>query len=131
MITIRFVSLLVAVSTVASSFSTIPRPPVTHSVAQVNGETSTYMPTRLLPPLENLPACSTRRLSRIEIQKAIADVKRFVETRLESDLALIRVSYCRTGIDVVVPVSKKHSFCLFLGCAACDSSCIPERYGGQ
>jgi len=89
MIMIRFISLAVVVTT-ASAFSTIPRPPDTHSVAHVNGERPTYMPSRVLPSTENLPASSTHRLSRIEIQKAITDVKRFVEARLESDMNLIR-----------------------------------------
>ena len=58
---------------------------------QQNGET-TYLPSKILPPPENLEANSTHRLSRMEIQKAITDVKRFVEARLESDLNLVRVS---------------------------------------
>jgi hypothetical protein len=53
-----------------------------------------YMPPELLPPLENRPAISTQRLSRMDIQRAIADVKRFMENRLEQDLNLIPVSCC-------------------------------------
>ena len=47
-----------------------------------------YMPMELLPPKENWEANSTKRLSRVEMQKAIAKVKRFVERRLETDLNL-------------------------------------------
>ena len=53
---------------------------------------STYMPIDLLPPRQNWEANSTRRLSRIEMQKAISKVKRFVERRLESDLNVFEVS---------------------------------------
>lgn len=52
----------------------------------------TYMPTYVLPPPENLPASSTHRLSRLDIQRAITDAKRFIEARLEKDLNLVRVS---------------------------------------
>lgn len=50
-----------------------------------------YMPMELLPPEENWKANSTRRLSRIELQKAMSKVKRFVERRLESDLNVFEV----------------------------------------
>jgi aspartate--ammonia ligase len=49
-----------------------------------------YMPPETLPPERNREANSTRRLSRLEIQKAITDVKRFIEGRLESDLNLVK-----------------------------------------
>lgn len=49
-------------------------------------ESSLYMPYNLLPPKENWEANSTRRLSRIDLQKAITKVKCFVEHRLEADL---------------------------------------------
>jgi hypothetical protein len=49
------------------------------------------MPPEKLPPERNRVANSTHRLSRLEIQKAINDVKRFVEERLENDLHLIKV----------------------------------------
>jgi hypothetical protein len=52
-----------------------------------------YMSADLMPPKENLEANSTRRLSRIDVQRAIIDVKRFVENRLESDLHLVKVRY--------------------------------------
>lgn len=50
-----------------------------------------YMPPGVLPPGENLAANSTHRLSRLDLQRAIHDVKRFVEGRLESDLHLVKV----------------------------------------
>jgi len=50
-----------------------------------------YMPQEVLPPKRNWEANSTHRLSRIELQKAINDIKRFVEGRLESDLNLFKV----------------------------------------
>jgi hypothetical protein len=53
---------------------------------------SYYMPPELLPSMENRPAISTQRLSRMDMQRAMADVKRFIEDRLEQDLNLIRVS---------------------------------------
>ena len=53
---------------------------------------STYMPKDLLPPMENWDANSTHRLSRIEMQKAMTKVKRFVERRLETDLNVFEVS---------------------------------------
>uniref|UniRef100_A0A7S3P4P8 Aminoacyl-transfer RNA synthetases class-II family profile domain-containing protein n=1 Tax=Amphora coffeiformis TaxID=265554 RepID=A0A7S3P4P8_9STRA len=127
MIMIRFISLAVVVTT-ASAFSTIPRPPDTHSVAHVNGERPTYMPSRVLPSTENLPASSTHRLSRIEIQKAITDVKRFVEARLESDMNLIRhvtpLAFQRgTGVnDVGMDVGQG---------IYCDSTSIRKGYKGD
>jgi hypothetical protein len=51
-----------------------------------------YMPFETLPPPENLPANSTRRLSRLDLQRAVADLKKFIESRLEADLNLVRVS---------------------------------------
>ena len=52
---------------------------------------SIYMPMDLLPPKENWEANSTKRLSRIELQKAMTKLKRFVESRLESDLNVFEV----------------------------------------
>jgi hypothetical protein len=49
-------------------------------------ESPTYMAYELLPPKANWEANSTRRLSRIALQKAMTKIKRFVEHRLESDL---------------------------------------------
>jgi len=50
-----------------------------------------YMNPAILPPEENRRANSTHRLTRLQIQKAINDVKRFVESRLENDLHLTKV----------------------------------------
>jgi hypothetical protein len=50
-----------------------------------------YMPTEFLPPMKNWAANSTHRLSRLNMQRAITDVKRFVERRLEEDLNLVKV----------------------------------------
>ena len=52
---------------------------------------SLYMPDSVLPPPRNREANSTHRLSRLDIQRAIQDVKRFVEARLESDLKVVKV----------------------------------------
>jgi hypothetical protein len=52
-----------------------------------------YMPPEVLPPARNFKANSTHRLSRKDLQRAMTDVKRFVESRLESDLNLIKVGY--------------------------------------
>ena len=56
------------------------------------------MPMDLLPPKENWEANSTHRLSRIDMQKAMTKVKRFVETRLETDLNVFEV--CKHGKGV-------------------------------
>jgi hypothetical protein len=58
---------------------------------QEQPEAGPYMPPEILPPGENLAANSTHRLSRLDVQRAIHDVKRFVEGRLESDLHLVKV----------------------------------------
>jgi hypothetical protein len=58
---------------------------------QEQPEAEPYMPPEILPPGENLAANSTHRLSRLDVQRAIHDVKRFVEGRLESDLHLVKV----------------------------------------
>lgn len=52
--------------------------------------TGTYMPDEILPPEYNREANSTHRLSRLDIQRAINDIKKFVEGRLESDLNLVK-----------------------------------------
>lgn len=57
-------------------------------ITSTTEEASSYMPYDLLPPSENWVANSTRRLSRIDLQKAITKVKRFVERRMETDLNL-------------------------------------------
>mmetsp|Transcript_11927 Transcript_11927/g.16484 ORF Transcript_11927/g.16484 Transcript_11927/m.16484 type:complete len:410 (-) Transcript_11927:315-1544(-) len=51
---------------------------------------TSYMPDSLLPPPRNREAVSTRRLSRMDLQRATTDIKRFVEARLEKDLNIIR-----------------------------------------
>jgi len=48
------------------------------------------MPDAVLPPVENRPANSTHRLSRLQIQKASTEVRRFMEARLEKDLNLTK-----------------------------------------
>lgn len=50
----------------------------------------TYMPDSILPKEYNRIANSTHRLSRLDIQRAMTDIKRFVEARLESDLNLVK-----------------------------------------
>lgn len=113
MIMLRFTFFLAAAVTTTSALSIInhPRPFIAN---KVNGETpkAPYMPVELLPPPENLPASSTRRLSRIEMQKAITDVKRFIEARLESDLHLIRVrKNVETPLGIPVSLIKNaHRF---------------------
>ena len=62
-----------------------------------------YMPDSVLPPPRNREANSTHRLSRLDIQRAINDVKRFVEARLESDLKVVKVS-----LNTAVFVSNLH-----------------------
>jgi aspartate--ammonia ligase len=51
---------------------------------------SAYMPAEKLPPKQNREANSTHRFSRLSLQCAITDVKRFVESRLEQDLNVIK-----------------------------------------
>ena len=53
---------------------------------------TSYMPESLLPPKRNREASSTHRLSRLDIQRASTDVKRFVEARLEKDFNLVKAS---------------------------------------
>lgn len=52
----------------------------------------TYMPNDLLPPERNQAANSVHRLSRLDRQRAISDVKRFVERRLEEDFGLVKIT---------------------------------------
>lgn len=81
-----------------------------------------YMPDSVLPPPRNREANSTHRLSRLDMQRAINDVKRFVEARLESDLKVVKV-----GVVIVFVLlhrlrktmtrssmsSKTHACCIF------------------
>lgn len=60
-----------------------------------NAKQHSYMPDGLLPPERNRKANSTHRLSRIELQQAMTAVKRFMESRLERDLKLVKVSYLK------------------------------------
>lgn len=55
-----------------------------------DNKNETYMPDSILPKEYNRIANSTHRLSRLDIQKAMTDIKRFVEARLESDLHLVK-----------------------------------------
>lgn len=54
--------------------------------------TTSYMPEKLLPPERNREANSTHRLSRLDVQRASTDIKRFVEARLEKDFNLVKAS---------------------------------------
>jgi hypothetical protein len=56
-------------------------------------EEKEYMPVEVLPPERNREANSTHRLSRLDLQRALTDMKRFVEARLESDFNLVKVRY--------------------------------------
>jgi len=59
-----------------------------------------YMPEAVLPPPKNREANSTHRLSRLEVQQAISDIKRFMEARFESDLKVVKVRTTRcTFVD--------------------------------
>ncbi len=49
-----------------------------------------YMPKEKLPSQQNREANSTHRFTRLELQVAITDIKRFVESRLEKDLNIIK-----------------------------------------
>jgi aspartate--ammonia ligase len=55
-----------------------------------SSNTKCYMPEEKLPPKRNREANSTHRFSRMDLQRAITDVKRFVESRLESDLKVVK-----------------------------------------
>ena len=54
--------------------------------------TMSYMPDAILPPERNREANSTHRLSRLDVQRASTDIKRFVEARLEKDFNLVKAS---------------------------------------
>lgn len=59
----------------------------------INADTvDEYMPSSLFPPIYNRAAIASHRLSPMDIQRAIVDTKKFVESRLETDLNLIKVS---------------------------------------
>jgi len=61
------------------------------SLATSTNKDGLYMPETVLPPKRNLVANSTHRLSRLDVQRAMTDIKRFVEARLESDLKVVKV----------------------------------------
>lgn len=63
--------------------------PTCRKMTSISG-TSTYMDSKILPLPENWGANSTRRLSRLDIQRASTDIRRFVEHRLEKDLCLVK-----------------------------------------
>lgn len=63
-----------------------------------------YMPPEILSPLKNRSANSSHRLSRLDMQRAITDVKRFVERRLEEDLKLVKVRAEDIGYIVQVGI---------------------------
>jgi aspartate--ammonia ligase len=82
--------------------TTTPRTPRTSKSTTTT--TRTYMPPTLLPPASNQEANSTHRLSRLELQRAMTAIKRFVEDRLERDLGLTKhvppVAFlCGTGVN--------------------------------
>ena len=54
--------------------------------------TMSYMPDAILPPERNREANSTHQLSRLDVQRASTDIKRFVEARLEKDFNLVKAS---------------------------------------
>mmetsp|Transcript_6648 Transcript_6648/g.8410 ORF Transcript_6648/g.8410 Transcript_6648/m.8410 type:complete len:393 (+) Transcript_6648:285-1463(+) len=55
-----------------------------------NNMNNKYMQEDKLPPEQNRDANSTHRLSRLQLQVAMTDIKRFVESRLEKDLNLVK-----------------------------------------
>ena len=89
---------------------------------------STYMPMDLLPPKENWEANSTHRLSRIELQKAMTKLKRFVESRLESDLNVFEVR-CLICVCICTwySIYNTRVFCFTL-CVTYDTLCILYTY---
>eukprot|EP00542_Grammatophora_oceanica_P002983 CAMPEP_0194063248 /NCGR_PEP_ID=MMETSP0009_2-20130614/79829_1 /TAXON_ID=210454 /ORGANISM="Grammatophora oceanica, Strain CCMP 410" /LENGTH=107 /DNA_ID=CAMNT_0038715303 /DNA_START=159 /DNA_END=479 /DNA_ORIENTATION=- len=79
-----------------------------------SNSTTHYMPPNLLPPERNREANSTHRLSRLDLQRAMTDVKRFVEQRLESDLHLVKhttpLAFLRgTGVNDELDGTKSKS----------------------
>lgn len=52
--------------------------------------TTPYMRPEILVPERNREASSINRLSRLDIQRASTDIKRFIEARFEHDLNLVR-----------------------------------------
>ena len=86
-------------SWLSSSAVTSLRSPTTalHVLStDILGSKAPYMNPAALPPERNRDANSTHRLSRLQIQKAINDIKRFVEHRLEDDMNLTKVNTINT-----------------------------------
>jgi hypothetical protein len=89
-----------------------------------------YMSPELLPPQRNRIANSTNRLTRLEIQKAINDIKRFVEERLENDLRLTKVWITVYFVHLMFVngyISLTHIFSLAI--PALYPPCISSWYG--
>jgi hypothetical protein len=113
----------------ATKIVTAHRSTVDHINTEGTIETD-YMPDSLLPPLYNRDAVASHRLSRMDIQRAMVDVKKFVESRLESDLNLIKVkcSYFTYGSFQPFHACSVPTDC---GSAlppfpACNTNCIPS-----
>ena len=80
-----------------------------------NNKYETYMPDSFLPKEYNRIANSTHRLSRLDIQRAMTDIKRFVEARLESDLHLVKhatvscfSSYSERWLQIIIYTLLTH-----------------------
>lgn len=78
-----------------------------------------YMPNDLLPPVKNREANSTNRLSRLDVQRASTDIKRFFEHRLEEDLGLVKhtppLAMCAgTGVNDELDGTKSKSSVKFI-----------------
>ena len=87
-------------------------------------EEKLYMPDKVLPPIRNRDANSTHRLTRMELQKAMTDIKRFVEQRLETDLNVVKhatpLAFERgTGVNDDLDGTKSKSAVRFT---------VPNRY---
>ena len=83
-----------------------------------------YMDPSLLPPSRNREANSTHRLSRLDIQRASQDIKRFVEDRLERDFHLVKVGTVRTVYNYVSSSSgflSQPTRLFLIDCTACHS----------
>ena len=87
-----------------------------------------YMSPSLLPPVYNREAIASHRLSPMDTQRAIVDVKKFVENRLETDLNLIKVStFCAPLPSRVFLVYFSNTSSPTNTILACGTHCIPPR----
>ena len=89
-----------------------------------------YMDPSLLPPSRNREANSTHRLSRLDIQRASQDIKRFVEDRLERDFHLVKVGTVRTVYNYVSSSSgflSQPTRLFLIDCTACHSPGLLDR----